>query len=782
MQLEYGPKCCYDGIRGYGNKDSKVVFIGSGPAYNEMREGRPFVGPNGELLNQALMATGWNRNLVYCTNVICKPDGDIDICRDRLVEELKEIQPVLFVTLGAVACEAVFGHKISKLRGFMLRNQFGTPGCFGMATWMPSAILQAEDPSDFAAEFIRDLKKIKLFYRTEPHIRLAVPPEVEKAPTIIYDAKQAQAILDNLPRDEFVTLDIETPILDKDDKLSDPFARILCVGIGLADDTQYVFPEVILDQLTFPKDVKYGGWNIYGFDAVALRARYGIEIPIANDGMLSSHVRDERPKYGTHKLKHNAREYAGAGFWEEDDTRKDFNSLAKYNGLDVAYNHRLLRYHTRSFDEDDRRLYYDLLIPAANMLSESQYYGVSVDIWKVLDLSLELGSKAVELDIQLREMAKDYGFPGDINIESSQQVSKLLFDILKIDPTVYSHRTKGGSWSVDKNVLDVIPHEWCGLLRKSRQVSDTLSRYVINANRQIKFDGKIHPKCWIPGTVTGRLSYSDPPVQQLPHARTIGDLSIVRSIFCADDDDHVLIEFDYSQIELWMMYAFSGDRNLYADLTEPWYVTGKPDYHSRTCEHGKPCLIHKEKKDNSCPVCLKWSFDRDNQKHVNFGIPYGETAHGLMRPPPIGTGLSLLENQKLINVWYARNSEFMQWIKSIEHTIKTTGVVTTPFGRKRRIPIVVNAKQLRQAVNAPIQSTASDYMLSSAVELWLILKQYDTRLLWLTHDSGLWHAPKKYLDKVIEIIKEIMEKPRIAGFPSVKTEYSYGQNLYEVSS
>lgn len=788
MTESYGPFCCEGGIRGYGNTESGIVFIGHMPAFNEMQTGKPFQGADGDLLNSTLKACGWARELSYCTNIQCSPYSQPSVCRSRLMDELNLLKPLIIITLGAAACEHVFGLKISKIRGFILRDVLNMPGVYGMATWMPSAILQAEKPeqqNDFAAEFVRDLKKIKLFYRDNPK-RLIVPPKVTREPDIIYDISHAQTILDNLPRDEIVTLDIETPIKDKEDKESDAFDRIRCLGVGLKDDVQYVFPERTIPELLFPSDIQWGGWNIYGFDSVALRSKYGINIPIVHDGMLSSYVRDERTKYGTHKLKHNAREHAGADFWEDDDIRGSDESLYKYNGLDVAYNHRLLRYHTRSFDADDKKLYYDLLIPAANLLSEAQYYGVTIDVHKLLELSLRLGQELVDTDRDLVNMARDLGYPGRINVESSQQVGHFLFDILGVDAYEYSHRTKSGkAWSVDKNVLDSIDHPWCALLRKNRQIADTLARYVIGVSSQVKHDGKVHPKCWLPGTVTGRLSYSDPPVQQLPHARTIGELSQVRSIFTVDSPDYILLEADYRQIELWIMQAFSGDKNLLADLTEPWSVTGEPDYHSRTCLHGVPCLEHintEDGKDPNCPVCIRWAFDRDGQKHVNFGIPYGETAYGLTRPPPIGTGFSLQKNQALIDTWYKRNTDVLIWQKEIELELKTRGIIKTPFGRKRRMPIILNNKQVRQSINFPIQSVASDYMLSAAIKLRELLKQYDTRLLWLTHDSGLWHVLVKHLEQVKSLVKEVMETPQLPGFPSVKVDMHWGQNLHAVSS
>lgn len=795
---QHGPICCPDGIRGYGNPEYGVMFVGQNPAWNEMQSGLPFTGSDGELLNGVLKGCGWDREKVYCTNSCCVRDlSRIDICRERLIREINEFNPKLIVTLGATACENLWGMKISKCRGALQYTKFN--GARGLATWLPSAILQADTPeqqNDYAAEFVRDIRKINRYFGPGK-----TPPTQVTVPYIlISNISEAQRILDELPRDELVTIDIETPIFDKDAKEADPYHKILCVGVGLKDDVQYVFPEKIIGKLSWPKDVQWGGWNLYGFDMVGLRDRYGIELPVVHDGMLSSYVRDERTKYGTHKLKHNSREDAGADFYEEDDIRGSLDNLYKYNGFDVAYNHRVLRYHLSAFDDDDTKLYYGLLIPAANMYSEAQYYGCRVDLFKWFDLTI----KFMAMEQQLREELTNES--GITNPNSNAQVGHYLFDILGIDPKEYSHPTKGSlnggkfAWSVDKNVLDAIDHPWAAKLRKYNMVVDTKSRYLDGVKAQIKHDGKVHPKCWIPGTTTGRPSYSDPPIQQLPHERTVGELSEVRSIFVPDSDDYIFLAADYSQIELWIMWAYSEDANLLADLTEPWYVTGKADYHSRTCTHGVPCDVHmsvcdtcyltlnmcaclsfKPHTEAGCSKCIKWAYDRDNQKHVNFGIPYGETAYGLRRPPPIGTGLSIKENQKLIDNWYNRNKDVYNWQKAIEYQLRTKGFIKTPSGRKRRFPIVLNPKQIRQAINAPIQGTASDYTMTAAIELCPLIKPYDSRLVWTTHDEILLHVNRKHLDEVKSVTREVMQKPRFPGFPSIKVEMKEGNSIYAVS-
>src|ERR1051325_6051228 len=121
MPNTFGPNCCADGIRGYGNPDSGIMIIGQNPAFNEMKTGLPFTGQDGELLNEVLRSTGWSRDRCYMTNVCCQRDlTRIDFCFPRLVSEIEQFNPRLVVSLGATACEVLHHMKISKCRGALL--------------------------------------------------------------------------------------------------------------------------------------------------------------------------------------------------------------------------------------------------------------------------------------------------------------------------------------------------------------------------------------------------------------------------------------------------------------------------------------------------------------------------------------------------------------------------------------------------------------------------------------------------------------------------------------
>lgn len=807
-------KCCPGGVVGHGPIDSGVMCIGIAPGQREMATLKPFQGPSGQLLDAVLEAVGWSRDKVFCTNCCCSFHNEptpeqLATCAPRLVSEIQACathapnNKLLIIALGKIPAEYLFKMQFGKIQGAMLDVSDLFPGpaqVIGLASFHPSGILQSNDKpdqqNDFATSLVYDLEKIKPLMtgeawrngfagRLEGHIK---PGDFE----LINNPERAQKLLrDHIDRTRTVVIDIETDY-DKDSESADPYGNILCVGLRYTDSDSGIRSIAVITQaglvgLEWPSDLRYVGHNMYGFDAIAMDVKFGAKLPICGDTYVKSYVKDERTKRGLHKLKNRSRELVGAGFYEDEREHVAGMNLYTYNANDVYYTDELDEELERRFTDTDRALYYDLLLPSANMYSESQRAGANIDVLKLAEVSAEFIQEMHSLEASLIARAQADQFYGNhtgiFNLNSPIQVLKYL--------QRRGHKIESTGKDVIEflTVLDTngqhVADPWIGDLLKYRRYVKAHAVYCVGTQRQIKFDHKVHPKPLIPGTRTGRPSIIDPPVNTLPHTRSIGELSKVRAMYIPDDPDNdILMEFDYSQIELYILQWLSGDANLLEDLLTPWHVTGEPNYHSRTCEliiGGVVCPIHGVKTIPSCPVCRKWEFDRDAQKHVNFGIPYGESAMGLMRPPPIGTGQSLEVCQSYIDAWYARNTDVLKWQRRIQQQLVDHGEVTTPFNRTFRTPLVCNAKQLRQIINAPVQSAASDYTLTSALELRTALPKYRARMLWTTYDSILINALERYKEDIADMVVKVMTKPRTPGGPSVPVEYKYGKNLYEVS-
>lgn len=1060
--------CCASGVTGDGPTNTGVMIIGIAPGQQEVKLHKPFQGPSGQLLDAVLEAVGWSRDRTYCTNICCtfhnEPTPEqLAACAPRLHAEIRACATsapngrLLIIALGKIPSEYLFHMQFGKIQGAMLNfsDLYSVAGTqvVGLSSFHPSGILQSNDKpdqqNDFATSLVYDLEKIVPFVegtswqngfagRLEGHIK---PGDFE----LINNPTRAQALLDeDIDATRSVVIDIETDY-DKDAESADPYGNILCVGLRYTDRNNdlrsiAVITQAGLEGIEWPNGLRYVGHYLYGFDSIAMQVKFGAKIPTVGDTYVKSYVKDERTRRGLHKLKNRSRELCGAGYYENDRAHQAGMELYTYNANDVYYTDILDEELEKRFDDTDRRLYYDLLLPSANMYSDSQLKGANIDQFKLGQVSAEFIQQMHSLEAELIAEALADQFYGNhtgiFNLNSPMQVLAYLrkrgHKIESTGKDIIEFLTIPDPANPSQHIAD----PWVGKLLKYRRYVKAHAVYCVGTQRNIKFDHYVHPQVLIPGTRTGRPSIINPPVNTLPHTRSIGELSIVRAMYVPDDPDNdILMEFDYCldadvkvlradltwqrigdvvegdeligfdedlslgrqvklrssivegtkkvikkrykvitdqgeiiaseghmwvanspgrlkyrwiktenlykncriaklcepwkvdssneasylqgffdgegwvnnqaagfgqndgetseyvqnllnakgfttthsvsssasmyndrvpnvmrkfvftgnrqslrflgeirpprllkkarklwdgvgvfskrsqpatvlaveeledgevisvqtstrtliadgflshncQIELYILQWLSQDQHLLEDLHEIWPVIGKPDFHSRTCEliiGGVVCPTHGVNTVPSCAICRKWEFDRDAQKHVNFGIPYGESAMGLMRPPPIGTGQSLEVCQSYINAWYDRNTEVLKWQRRTQQELVDNGEVQTAFGRKFRTPLVCNAKQLRQIINAPVQSTASDYTLTAALELKDKLKRHDARMLWTTYDSILLNVPERNAQDVAELVVSVMQKPRTPGGPSVPVEYKAGKNLYEVS-
>lgn len=748
-----GPDCCAGGIHGYGSLTSGICFVGIAPGRDEVRTGKPFTGQSGKLLDAILETHGIPRTDVYCTNLIChwkdEPTlAEIAICSGRLKRELELVQPKILVALGALATKSLFGMQLSKARGAVINLP---NGMYGLSTYHPAACLHKDfnNPDqaiNAAYDLVRDLGKL-------PNIMQGYYAEFEKPTyTLVSDLDVANQVLANMEGP--ITVDIETSF-DKEYENEHPFDHdITCIGIGNNSATAYVLIEAAISpDLVWPDDVSYVFHNGV-FDTIEIKRHLNKWLPIGGDTMLASYACDERSIRGLHKLKPLAREFCGADFYEEDEHKTVDAALYQYNANDVVYTHRLDTHLRDWMDREDTfKLYEGLLLPAANMLARSQYRGIYVNPTAVKDLEVEFGYQYLLVQKQIKDLAASLGIP-NFNVNSPQQI-KAMFASQGIVLA-----------STAKAILDDLDHPFAALIRKFRTLYRLLRVYLLDVEKQIKYDGRVHPHAFLTGTVTGRLTYKDPPMQTLPKPKTVRELGVIRRIFTATNSDYGLMELDYAQIEGFIGAYLSEDDVLMADLLSA-------DWHTATTES----LFGVTQADVDSAT---WAHYRDAGKHINYGSMYRETAHGLTRKPPIGTGFDKATNQALLNKWYARYTKFGLWCKEQERLARDVGEIVTPFGRKRRFPLIVNEHQLRQSVNAPIQSVAGDYTLTSAIKLEPILHKLDTHLLFIEHDALYLEYNKSNEREVAQIAKQVMETPPMQGMPSVRVETAIGDNLAEM--
>lgn len=799
----YGPMCHEAGIRGYGNSEPGVIIVGIGPGKDEAeRTHKPFTGQSGKLLDAALEHANWPRNRVYATNVICwnnnKPTTlEVEACGLRFRTELLDLKPKLIVTAGVIANETVMGRKRPKgSRGSITWSDYWH--AYVLDTHHPSAALQAQSMS-MVQDLIRDLAKIPL--------ALSWPRDGSASNVVwrrVSSLTEAQRTLDALPRDgRPVTLDIETsnPDAEEIDAFSD---ALLTLSISYNDENgkeiNTVFPKAI-----FPDCVRNGThirvpsgtcrcglfqqpllwplgvhWTFQAgqYDIPGLYVYFGQILPLKDDTMLLSYGADERPGY--HGLKPLAREYCAAGFYEAQVKpfyKGKMHLLAdsvveEYNAKDSAYDLRLVPIlEKKCRDDDTYTLYRDLLLPAMNTFIRSQIRGINVDQAVLQDLAYGGPTSdgwfrryiRMQRDLQLE--AREIGWPDDtINIDSNPQMARFFYQILGLEPTRFTKKL--GKPSVDKEALEKMDHPFAAKIRDFRTL-DTMVDYVFQVTNNLKYDGLLHPSAFVTATRTGRTAYRNPAMQTLPKDYTVGaDYARLRDIIIPHNPlTHGILESDYNQIEVWLAYFFSGDPILGEHLASG-------DVHSATAEGAFNVSRHAF-------TGPQWDVYRQNAKKVRFGLQYGEGAEKLASPRPVGIGGTVRDAQFFINNFWKTYNVHYKWLLSMQRKAMDEGYIRTPSGRVMRFPVILDHKQLRQAINAPIQTTASDYNLQSMIELEPLLVEYNSYIILNIHDALVVEYDLRYEREVAELVRTIMETPRF-GFPTVHVEQKIGPSLGKV--
>lgn len=771
--------CCTPGaVVGYGNPQADVMFIGIAPGRDEWtRSKRPMTGQSGQLLDKTLSAIGVQREDVFCTNLCCfwKDDPsteEIAKCAPRLQAEIAAVNPNTIVLLGKLACESILGRPFKQAKGAVVRH---TDGRMYLPTYHPAACLHR------ATTVIEKALQIEAAYslcRTIKKLSGPIKSWPDPQHQVITDLYTAQHVLYSLgAQDKPIALDIETNY-DKEYEKSHPFdTDIVCVGVG--NNAEYAYVLALApdewSRINWPQ-AKYVYHNGV-FDTQEIMRHTGVWLPLSEDTMLQSYSLDERSERGLHKLKSLAREFCGSDFYEEEDhhilpeamlvipelaaqQKTQLAKLYEYNAKDVVYTWRLHEYQTSKQDELDQRVYRELLLPGADVLRKSQYRGIYVDQKALQDMAFIFYKEFLELKASLRQFSQDILGDPEFNPGSWQQVKKML--------EFQGYPLPNTQKATLLDLLDQVPDiPFIQDLLRYRTLQKLMTNYMVDVRDQIKYDGRVHPHAFLIGTVTGRLTYTKPAMQTLPKPKTVKDLGMIRKLFSATTDDYILLEADYAQIEAWLGAYFSNDPNLLADLQSS-------DWHTSVAE----AMFGKTKQD--VPP-WEWAHLRDAAKHINYGSMYGEEAKGLTRRPPIGIGCDIGTATRYLRAWRQHYPVFVQYQEEQKRLARTEPYISTPFGRKRRFPIIVNDHQLRQAVNCKIQSTAGDYTLSSAIRLYDPLLALDTHLLFIEHDALYYEVRKEHLAQAVQLIRDVMEAPPLPGLPSIRTEVETGPNLAELT-
>ena len=408
-------------------------------------------------------------------------------------------------------------------------------------------------------------------------------------------------------------------------------------------------------------------------------------------------------------------------------------------------------------DTDLWNLYNEVELPLVEVLREMEKAGVRVDAEKLKQAEQVLTVELNQLEQRIYDLAGE-----KFNINSPRQVGELLFDKLKLDTK--AKKSKTGQYSTSEEVLMGLKekHAIVGLILEYRELKKLVTTYISALPSYIAEDGKIHTTYNQTVTATGRLSSSNPNLQNLPIRSERG--RFIREAVIPDEGCRFL-SADYSQIELRLMAHFSQDAHMLAA-----FRNGQ-DIHAATAARIYGLPIEQITKDQ-----------RRKAKTANFGIIYGISAFGLAQQ----LDCSRAEAKQLIDDYFAAFPSVIRYIESQKELARQRGYAETLFGRKRYLPDInsqnatVRSFAERNAVNAPIQGTAADIIKMAMVSIHRRLKAegLQAQMIMQVHDELNFNVPVAEVDRVREIVVGEMQNAVHLSIPLI-AECGVGENWLE---
>lgn len=404
-------------------------------------------------------------------------------------------------------------------------------------------------------------------------------------------------------------------------------------------------------------------------------------------------------------------------------------------------------------------LYFDIELPLANVLAKMEIAGITVNKTALQEMAEQNKAVIESLTEEIYEMAGE-----EFNINSPKQLGSILFEKMQL-PLEMTKKTKTGySTAVDvlERLAPIAPI--VAKILDYRQISKLQSTYVIGLQDYIMSDGKIHTRYIQDLTQTGRLSSSDPNLQNIPVRLEQGRL--IRKAFLPSSEDAVLLSSDYSQIELRVLAHISGDEHLIAAFKE------NADIHTSTAMR----VFGIEKEEDVTPN------DRRNAKAVNFGIVYGISDFGLSN----NLGITRKKAKDYIETYFERYPGIKEYMETVVRDARDTGYVETLFNRRRELPDInsrnfnIRSFAERTAINSPIQGSAADILKIAMINLDKALSegQFKAKMLLQVHDEIVLEVPNDELEAIKALVKKTMEGAVDLAVPLLADENT-GKTWYE---
>jgi len=409
---------------------------------------------------------------------------------------------------------------------------------------------------------------------------------------------------------------------------------------------------------------------------------------------------------------------------------------------------------------ETKKLFDEIEIPLIPVLAAMELEGINLDVPFLKSMSVEMAKESAALEQKIYETAGE-----KFNLASPKQLGDILFDKLKIGGAKQK-KTKTGQYATGEEILSYLEKdnpivkdilEW-------RQMVKLQSTYIDALPNQVdKKTGRVHTDYMQTVAATGRLSSNNPNLQNIPIRTERGRL--IRKAFIARDENYTLVSADYSQIELRIIAALSGEENMIKAFQN------NEDIHKSTAAKVFNVPLEEVTKEQ-----------RSNAKTVNFGIIYGVSAFGLSNQ----TSLSRKEAAELIDAYYATYPKLKSYMANQVDFAREHGYVQTVLGRRRYLKDINSANMMvksgaeRNAVNAPIQGSAADIIKIAMINIHkkLTSENWISKMLLQVHDELVFDVHNSELEKIQPMIKHEMENAFKMDVP-LDVEIGMGKNWLE---
>ncbi|HFI0644720.1 TPA: DNA polymerase I [Streptococcus suis] len=579
---------------------------------------------------------------------------------------------------------------------------------------------------------------------------------------------------EELPAVEFQTVtELTEDMLQADqffyfEILGENYHREDLVGLAWGDKEQiYVGGPELLDSPILREFLESQTVKTYDFKrGKVLLARQGIDLPLASfDSRLAKYllstVEDNTIStmanlYGQTRVVPDEVVYGKGAKLALPERAEYFPHLA--NKLQVLIETEAVM--LEKLEENQQvSLLFDMELPLANVLAKMEITGIKVQKETLQTMQAENEVLIDQLTKEIYELAGQ-----EFNINSPKQLGTILFEDMGL-PLEYTKKTKTGySTAVDvlERLAPIAPV--VSKILDYRQITKIQSTYVIGLQDAILEDGKIHTRYVQDLTQTGRLSSTDPNLQNIPVRLEQGRL--IRKAFVPSFEDSVLLASDYSQIELRVLAHISKDEHLIEAFQKG------VDIHTSTAMR----VFGIEKAEDVT------ANDRRNAKAVNFGVVYGISDFGLSN----NLGITRKEAKDYIDTYFERFPGIKDYMETIVREARDKGFVETIYKRRRELP-EINSRNFnvrnfaeRTAINSPIQGSAADILKVAMINLDKAIEEVglSTRMLLQVHDEIVLEVPRAELETVKKLVKETMESAVALSVPLIADEND-GQTWYE---